>query len=398
MQKNSIYLDLKERLEIMKKKVIAAGHICIDITPIFPEKRVQSIGEILAPGKLIQMGNADVHTGGSVANTGLGMKILGADVTLMGKVGADAFGEMICNILKKYNAEEGMIVSETESTSYSVVLAIPGIDRIFLHNPGANNTFTTEDIPEAQLHNTALFHFGYPPIMESMYENDGEELLKLLKYVKAHDIATSLDLATVDAGSKAGSADWKTILQKVIPYVDFFAPSAEELCFMLDRERFEEWQKRANGRDITEILDIDKDVKPLADICMSLGAKVLLIKCGAPGMYYRTASLNVLEQIGKNLDLDAKAWEEKEGFEKSYIPEKVLSGTGAGDTSIAAFLTAMLEGNSVEECMQLATATGASCVAAYDALSGLKSFDELRKKIAAGWEKRLPLSEMESRR
>lgn len=382
----------------MKKKVIAAGHICIDITPIFPEKRVQSIGEILAPGKLIQMGNADVHTGGSVANTGLGMKILGADVTLMGKVGADAFGEMICNILKKYNAEEGMIVSETESTSYSVVLAIPGIDRIFLHNPGANNTFTTEDIPEAQLHDTALFHFGYPPIMESMYENDGEELLKLLKYVKAHDIATSLDLATVDAGSKAGSADWKTILQKVIPYVDFFAPSAEELCFMLDRERFEEWQKRANGRDITEILDIDKDVKPLADICMSLGAKVLLIKCGAPGMYYRTASLNVLEQIGKNLDLDAKAWEEKEGFEKSYIPEKVLSGTGAGDTSIAAFLTAMLEGNSVEECMQLATATGASCVAAYDALSGLKSFDELRKKIAAGWEKRLPLSEMESRR
>lgn len=382
----------------MKKKVIAAGHICIDITPIFSEKRVQSIGEILAPGKLIQMGNADVHTGGSVANTGLGMKILGADVTLMGKVGADAFGEMICNILKKYNAEEGMIVSETESTSYSVVLAIPGIDRIFLHNPGANNTFTTEDIPEAQLHDTALFHFGYPPIMESMYENDGEELLKLLKYVKAHDIATSLDLATVDAGSKAGSADWKTILQKVIPYVDFFAPSAEELCFMLDHERFEEWQKRANGRDITEILDIDKDVKPLADICMSLGAKVLLIKCGAPGMYYRTASLNVLEQIGKNLDLDAKAWEEKEGFEKSYIPEKVLSGTGAGDTSIAAFLTAMLEGNSVEECMQLATATGASCVAAYDALSGLKSFDELRKKIAAGWEKRLPLSEMESRR
>ncbi len=398
MQKNSIYLDLKERLEIMKKKVIAAGHICIDITPIFSEKRVQSIGEILAPGKLIQMGNADVHTGGSVENTGLGMKILGADVTLMGKVGADAFGEMICNILKKYNAEEGMIVSETESTSYSVVLAIPGIDRIFLHNPGANNTFTTEDIPEAQLHDTALFHFGYPPIMESMYENDGEELLKLLKYVKAHDIATSLDLATVDAGSKAGSADWKTILQKVIPYVDFFAPSAEELCFMLDHERFEEWQKRANGRDITEILDIDKDVKPLADICMSLGAKVLLIKCGAPGMYYRTASLNVLEQIGKNLDLDAKAWEEKEGFEKSYIPEKVLSGTGAGDTSIAAFLTAMLEGNSVEECMQLATATGASCVAAYDALSGLKSFDELKKKIAAGWEKRLPLSEMESRR
>ena len=34
------------------------------------------------------------------------------------------------------------------------------------------------------------------------------------------------------------------------------------------KERFHEWQERAAGRDITEILDIEKDVKPLADQCM----------------------------------------------------------------------------------------------------------------------------------
>jgi len=38
-------------------------------------------------------------------------------------------------------------------------------------------------------------------------------------------------------------------------------------------------------------------------------------------------------------------------------------------------------------CLHLAAATGASCVAAYDALSGLKSFEELKKKIEEGWEK-----------
>ena len=70
------------------------------------------------------------------------------------------------------------------------------------------------------------------------------------------------------------------------------------------------------------------------------------------------------------------------------MPERVLSGTGAGDTSIAAFLTAMLEGYTLEESMHLAAATGASCVAAYDALSGLKSFEVLQKKIGAGWAKR----------
>lgn len=76
-----------------------------------------------------------------------------------------------------------------------------------------------------------------------------------------------------------------------------------------------------------------------------------------------------------------------EGFEESYEPEAVLSGTGAGDTSIAAFLTAVLEGESLEMALKLAAAEGACCVAAYDALSGLKSLEEVRRKIGEGWKK-----------
>lgn len=371
----------------MNKKVIAAGHICLDVTPVFPEGKAGHIEDILQPGKLIHMKPADVHTGGSVANTGLGMKILGADVSLMGKVGDDAFGSMILNILKQYDAEKGMIVVEGDTTSYSVVLAVPGIDRIFLHHPGANNTFTADDIRQKELAEAALFHFGYPSLMKQMYLNDGAELVKILKQAKDAGAATSLDMAAVDAASEAGQADWVKILEQAIPYIDFFVPSVEELCFMLDKERFADWQVRAKGKDITEILDIEKDVKPLADRCMEMGAKVLLIKCGAPGMYYRTAGKDVLASVGAKAELDINAWADKEGFEKSYVPERILSGTGAGDTSIAAFLTAMLEGYTPERSMQLATATGASCVAAYDALSGLKSFEELNTKIDAGWPK-----------
>lgn len=42
----------------MKKKVIVAGHICLDITPVFPDGKVKSVEQVLSPGKLIQMGNA----------------------------------------------------------------------------------------------------------------------------------------------------------------------------------------------------------------------------------------------------------------------------------------------------------------------------------------------------
>lgn len=371
----------------MDKKVIVAGHICIDITPIFPDKKATKLDDILSPGKLVQTGAADVHTGGAVANTGLALKLLGADVSLMGKVGQDAFGDMICGILKKYGADKHMIRSPQESTSYSVVLAVPGIDRIFLHNPGANNTFRADDIPTESLNDAALFHFGYPPLMRSMYENNGSELIRLMRSVKESGVATSLDMAAIDADTQAGKLDWNEILKQVLPYVDFFVPSVEELCFMLDKERFAQWQERAKGKDITEILDIEKDVKPLADICMSYGVKVLLIKCGAPGMFYKTADEKSLSEISSRIDLNTIAWADKEGFEASYVPDCILSGTGAGDTSIAAFLASVLNGESLETAMQLATATGACCVTSYDALGGLKPLNELKEKISSGWKK-----------
>ena len=211
----------------MKKKVIAAGHICLDITPVFSEKKAAQLGDILTPGKLVNVGQADVHTGGSVANTGLAMKFFGADVSLMGKIGDDPFGEMVRNVLKAHEAEQGLLVSERESTSYTVVVAVPGIDRIFLHNPGANNTFHTEDIPQEELEKTALFHFGYPPLMKTMYENDGAELLKMMKRAKESGAATSLDFAAIEPDSKADRADWERILEKVIPYVDILVPSVD---------------------------------------------------------------------------------------------------------------------------------------------------------------------------
>lgn len=368
-------------------KMISAGHICLDITPTFPDKSVDAIGDILIPGRLLPMGEADVHTGGSVANTGLALKILGADVSLMGKIGKDAFGELVYSQVKEYGAHEGMIVSEDANTSYSVVVAPKGIDRIFLHHTGANDKFYKKDLDFPLIEKAQLFHLGYPTLMRSMYENDGQELLDIMQEVKRLGVLTSMDMAAVEEYSEAGQKDWDGILKKVLPYVDFFVPSVEELAFMIDRERFNEWQKRANGKDITTVLDVEQDIRPLGEKLIQYGVKVALIKCGAPGIYLATAEQEKLESLHGVLAGGIESWANVRVFEKSYKPDKILSGTGAGDTSIAAFLYAILTGHTYQECLQLATATGASCVAAYDALSGLKSFDELKAKIKNGWEK-----------
>lgn len=374
---------LLKETNCMKKKIIAAGHICIDITPVFSLKDpLHSISQILEPGKLIHMEPADVHTGGSVANTGLALKILGADVCLLGKIGRDAFGSMVQSILEKYGAG-GLVVDDTTSTSYSVVLAVPGIDRIFLHNPGANDTFTDADIPEEALKDAALFHFGYPPLMKKMYEDSGSRLTAMFRRMKQKGIATSLDLAAVDPNSEAGAADWEAILSGVLPFTDFFVPSFEELCFMLDRKNYDRLTEL--GGDISKHLDMEKDVKPLAEKCLSLGCGVVLIKCGTSGMYYRTASSDVVNRIGSCLELLAELWADREGVQPCFRADQVLSGTGAGDTSIAAFLMAVTEGKLPAVCAALAAAEGACAVTAYDALGGLRSLPELEARIASGW-------------
>lgn len=351
----------------MAGKIIVAGHICLDITPVFSSEKAQPLSSVLIPGKLVQMKDVNISTGGAVANTGLALKVLGADVELMGKVGDDEFGQIVLDRLRGCGAEGGMLVSEDSSTSYSVVIAPPGTDRIFLHNPGANDTFRAKDLDFEKIAEADFFHFGYPPIMRHMYEDEGEELAGIFRRVKEAGLTTSLDMAAVDPDSDAGKADWGKILEKVLPYVDYFVPSVEELCFMADRPRYEEWLTRAAGGDVTSVISVEEDIRPLAEKILDMGASRLLIKCGTPGMYFTDGRTEI--------------------FERSYKPERVLSGTGAGDTSIAAFLKARMEGRSIEESLHLAAATGASCVEAYDALGGLRSFEELERRIKEGWEK-----------
>lgn len=158
----------------MAGRIIVAGHICLDITPIFQSDRAQPLSQVLIPGKLVQMKDVNINTGGAVANTGLALKLLGADVELMGKVGDDEFGRIVLDRLRAYGVEEGsMIVSPDSGTSYSIVIAPPGTDRIFLHNPGANDTFRARDLDFAKIARADFFHFGYPPIMRHMYEDGG---------------------------------------------------------------------------------------------------------------------------------------------------------------------------------------------------------------------------------
>ncbi len=111
-----------------------AGHISLDITPVFNNSGDQKFSALLRPGKLLRVGKAQISTGGAVSNTGLGLHALGADVLLMAKVGNDDFGLILKEKIRQSGCESSIPAVEGESTSYTVVIAPKGFDRFFIHD------------------------------------------------------------------------------------------------------------------------------------------------------------------------------------------------------------------------------------------------------------------------
>ncbi len=362
-------------------QVIVAGHICLDIIPDMSGLEREQFFARLQPGNLIEVGAATMSTGGPVSNTGLALHKLGIPTRLMGKLGADRFGQAVCEIVAGIAPElvDGMIVDANSSTSYTVIISSPGVDRIFLHSPGANHTFCAADVDYAKAAQADLFHFGYPPLMRRMYEDDGAQLAEIFRRVKQSGVLTSLDMAVPDSASPAGRADWRAILQKTLPYVDIFLPSIEELLMCLDRVHYE----RLAGQD-GKLLDrvTPELLSAMSSEQLAMGVKLVVLKLGERGLYLRTAPPDVLRGLGHGLD--AAVW----GGCEIWIPcfqVQVVGTTGSGDATIAGFLSGLLRGLNPIETMTMAVAVGACNVEAADALSGVRSWDETQFRLEQGW-------------
>jgi len=364
-----------------KPEIIVAGHVCLDIIPTFLGAPAD-LDDVLVPGKLIEMGQAVVATGGTVSNAGLALHRLGMAVGLMGKVGDDILGRAILEIFSAQGADTAdMIVAAGEKTSYTVVLSPPGIDRIFLHCPGANDTYCAADLDVGKLAGVRLLHVGYPPLMARMYADGGEELSHLLSAARAAGVTVSLDMARPDPASAAGRADWRRILAQSLPHVDVFAPSIDEILFMLDRPRFDALE--ATG-DLVGRVDAAL-VGDVAGELLSMGAAVVALKLGDRGLYLRaTDDAARLAQTGACRIDTLDGWLGCDLYGPCF-QANVVGTTGSGDCTVAGVLTGILKGFSAEKALEAGLAVGACNVEAPDATSGVPAWAEVARRVDAGW-------------
>lgn len=351
--------------------IIISGHICLDIIPkILVEK--DSLSDYFQPGKLLHVGPVMTSTGGVVANTGIALKKMGYDVRLMGKIGADDFGKVLLSSLEAIDPSltQSMIIDESSNTSYTVVISPPGIDRVFLHCPGANDTFGPENLTDVDFSGASIFHFGYPPLMKRMFADGGVELEAVLK--TASSLVTSMDMAAVDPDSESGQVDWQFLLKRVMPCTDIFLPSYDEICCMLDKEVSSSPLEKA---------------PEIAQWLLDAGVGVVVMKLGADGLYLKTSDdVRRLAKLSERCGCDLEEWVGRELWVPCFQVE-VVGTTGTGDTTIAGFLAALVEGSSPGKAIEFATAVGACACESANATSGIRTREGTSNRIKTGWDK-----------
>jgi sugar/nucleoside kinase (ribokinase family) len=89
--------------------------------------------------------------------------------------------------------------------------------------------------------------------------------------------------------------------------------------------------------------------------------------------------------MGRATPANFNAWADQELWAPCFAVD-VVGTTGAGDATIAGFLSALLRELSPLEAITAAVGVGACNVEGADALSGLRSWDDTRLRIADGWE------------
>jgi sugar/nucleoside kinase (ribokinase family) len=371
-------------------EIVAAGHTCLDLIPAFTiDGKVDKLTDVLVPGKMINMGECVVVGGGPVTNAGVSIRRLGVKTELIGKIGNDDFGK---EILSWYEENEGHFKGiktvDGESTSYTIAICIPGIDRFYLHHCGANDTFGYDDMDFDLVKRSKLMLFGYPPWMSKLYENTGKELTRILKKTKELGTTTALDLSLPDVNSRAGQVNWKEILVDWIPLTDIMVPSAEEILYFLHKEKFLEKKAKLGPKQTVLDLMTEKEVSDLGSDMLKMGAAIAMVKCGNRGLYVRTADKNRLSKLGEAGCANLDNWANRELWFPVYEEEKFVGALGSGDSAIAGFLSAFVKGNSIENCLRYANAAGSMNVTVPDGLSWNKGFEDLTKRIKAGWKTR----------
>jgi sugar/nucleoside kinase (ribokinase family) len=290
----------------------------------------KTVDEIPERGKLMPIDHISLHTGGCAMSSAIDLSKIGMKTAILGKVGKDGFGDFLVNSLKDEGVDtEGLVAKAGINTSSSLVLVAGNGERTFLHCIGSNADFTYEDVNFDIIKNSKILFVAGTNLMPNF---DGIPCSKVVRKAKEMGVYTALDTAWDATGR------WMEIVEPSLPYLDLFIPSYDEAKMIAQKE----------------------DVEEIADVFLSKGVKLAVIKLGKDGCFIKNSE-------GEKYTIP------------TYMDIKAVDATGAGDSFVAGFLTGIAGGWDLYKCGKFANAVGTHCVMEVGATTGIKKMEDILK-------------------
>lgn len=297
------------------KNICVIGSLNMDL--------VVNVDAMPKPGQTIIGSNFKEVPGGKGANQAVAMARLNGNVSMIGKVGEDGFGQTLISSLKNDKVDTTYIQTAKGSTGVALITVDKNAQNSIVVSPGANFEVKEEDIDN----NIKAIENSEIVVLQL------ETPLNTIKY--ALNKAKELNKYTILNPAPAVKLD-----DEIIKNVDLLTPNETELEII-------------SGVSI----ETEEDIQKAAQIMIEKGVKELIVTLGSKGSLY----------INK----------EKSMFKKAYKVEAVDT-TAAGDSYTGALAVALSQDKGIEDAMDFASKVGALSVLKEGAQSSLPTLEDVK--------------------
>lgn len=297
------------------KNICVIGSLNMDL--------VVNVDTMPKPGQTIIGSNFKEVPGGKGANQAVAMARLNGNVSMIGKVGEDGFGQTLINSLKNDKVDTTYIQTSKGATGVALITVDKNAQNSIVVSPGANFEVKEDDIDN----NIEAIKNSDIVVLQL------ETPLNTIKY--ALNKAKELNKYTILNPAPAVKLD-----DEIIKNVDLLTPNETELEII-------------SGVSI----ETEEDIQKAAQIMIEKGVKELIVTLGSKGSLY----------INK----------EKSMFKKAYKVEAVDT-TAAGDSYTGALAVALSQDKNIEDAMDFASKVGALSVLKEGAQSSLPTLEDVK--------------------
>ena len=297
------------------KNICVIGSLNMDL--------VVNVDTMPKPGQTIIGSNFKEVPGGKGANQAVAMARLNGNISMIGKVGEDGFGQTLINSLKNDKVDTTYIQTAKGATGVALITVDKNAQNSIVVSPGANFEVKEDDIDN----NIEAIKNSDIVVLQL------ETPLNTIKY--ALNKAKELNKYTILNPAPAVKLD-----DEIIKNVDLLTPNETELEII-------------SGVSI----ETEEDIQKAAQIMIEKGVKELIVTLGSKGSLY----------INK----------EKSMFKKAYKVEAVDT-TAAGDSYTGALAVALSQDKNIEDAMDFASKVGALSVLKEGAQSSLPTLEDVK--------------------